>query len=495
MKTAVIYARYSSDRQNEMSIDGQIAECKRYAEANDLLVIQEYIDRAQSATTDKRPNFRRMITDSEDQIFDIILVYQLDRFARNKNDSGYYKKILADNGVKVVSAKEQIAEDSSGVITEGMLEIVADWFSKQLSEKVSRGMLQNAEKCKYNGGVMPLGFTKDENGYYALDPEKAPIVKEIFERYASGETGKEIMKDLNDRGITTARGTPFSTNSLQKILRNERYKGVYVYKDLRKPGGIPRIVSDELFDKVQAIHEGKPNRGHMPATEDYILTGKLYCGICKSGMSGKSGHSHTGTVHRYYRCFNASKNCDRKNVRKEWIESEVIKACQSMMTDDIINILVADAIQRNKEDQESPAVTRIQGEIKETKKKIETLIDQIESGTSSSNIAERLTKRESQLEDLMKQLRKEQAKQKPLDPQVIRNYLEMLRTRDLDDLEQQKMLIRAFVDRIYLYDDHFDLLLNSSSRGGSATHKTEEEVKSYFFSQGSPSAHRGVPRH
>ena len=126
MKNAVIYARYSSDRQNEMSIEGQIEECRRYASEHDLLIVQEYIDRAQTATTDKRPGFLRMIDDSENGGFEIILVYQLDRFARNKNDSGYYKKILSDNGVRVLSAKEQIADDSSGIITEGLLEVVAD---------------------------------------------------------------------------------------------------------------------------------------------------------------------------------------------------------------------------------------------------------------------------------------------------------------------------------------------------------------------------------
>ena len=153
MKNAVIYARYSSDRQNETSIEGQIEECRRYAIEHDLLVVQEYIDRAQTATTDRRPNFLRMIDDSENGTFEIILVYQFDRFSRNKDDSGYYKKILAKHGVRVVSAKEMISDDSAGIITEGMIETLNAWFSKQLSEKVTRGMYQRAQQCKYNGGT------------------------------------------------------------------------------------------------------------------------------------------------------------------------------------------------------------------------------------------------------------------------------------------------------------------------------------------------------
>ena len=184
MKNAVIYARYSSDRQNEMSITGQIAECRKFAEENDLIILQEYIDRALTATSDRRPSFLKMIEDSKDGYFDTILVYQLDRFARNKNDSGYYKKILADNGVKVVSAKEQISSDSSGVITEGLIEVFAEYFSRQLSEKVTRGMYLRADQCKYNGGTKTFGYAIDPEGYYVLDEISSPIVKEIFERIA-----------------------------------------------------------------------------------------------------------------------------------------------------------------------------------------------------------------------------------------------------------------------------------------------------------------------
>ena len=285
MKNAVIYARYSSDRQNEMSITGQIAECRKFAEEHDLIILQEYIDRALTATSDKRPSFLRMIDDSNDGYFDTILVYQLDRFARNKNDSGYYKKILADNGVKVVSAKEHISEDSSGVITEGLIEVFAEYFSRQLSEKVTRGMYLRAEQCKYNGGTMTFGYAVDPEGYYILDEIKAPIVKEMFERIAQGETAISICRDLNERGICSTKGNEFTKNSLQNILRNERYKGIYIFGHERIPDGIPRIIDDDLFDEVQE-QLGKKVVSRRPAIEDYILTGKLFCGYCKEAIIG-----------------------------------------------------------------------------------------------------------------------------------------------------------------------------------------------------------------
>lgn len=119
---AVIYARYSSDSQREESIEGQLRECKEFAEKNDITIIGEYIDRALSAKTDNRPNFQKMIKDSYRKVFDTVIVWKVDRFARNRYDSAHYKNILKKNGVKVISAKEHISEGSEGIILEAMLE-------------------------------------------------------------------------------------------------------------------------------------------------------------------------------------------------------------------------------------------------------------------------------------------------------------------------------------------------------------------------------------
>ncbi len=480
MKNAVIYARYSSHSQTEMSIEGQIAECRHYAEEHDLLVVQEYIDRAQSATTDKRFNFQRMIEDSRYGAFDIILVYQFDRFARNVNDSGYYRKILSDRGVSVVSAMEHIASDSSGIITQGMIDTMNQWYSAQLSEKVNRGMRQKAAQCKYTGGPLSFGYTIDDDKYYVLDPVTSPVVKEIFERYASGENGTEIMKDLNERGIKTTKGAAFSKNSLHTILRNERYKGTYVYADIKIPDAIPRIVSDELFDTVQEI-VGQKKRGHRPATEDYLLTGKLYCGHCKDQMTGTSGTSKTGITHRYYKCINSPKTCDKKTIRKDFIEPLIVETCRQMLSFEVIDEVVDAIIEQNKQDQESSLIIGIRSEISDIEAKIERLIDQIEDG-SSVRLADRLKQREEELESLRKQLTREQAKQKHLDPEVVREFLEDLRDARLDNENYRKMLVRSFVDRIYLYDDHFRILFNNGSKRGKSSKREAAEVERYFDS-------------
>ena len=493
MTNAVIYARYSSDKQNEMSIEGQIEECRKYAEENDLIVLQEYVDRALTATSDKRPNFLRMIDDSRERNFEIILVYQLDRFARNKNDSGYYKKILSDNGVKVVSAKEQIANDSSGVITEGLLEVFADYFSKQLSEKVHRGMYQRAEQCKFNGGTMTFGYAVDKDGYYVIDEKTGPVVKEIFERIADGETARAIGDDLNERGIKTVRGTNFTKNSLQNILRNEKYKGVYTFGDLRKEDGIPRLVSDELFEEVQLVI-GRNNHRNRPAKEDYLLTGKLYCGHCGRIMMGTSGTSHTGAIYRYYICKDPERKCDKKNVPKDFIEKLVVDICRKSLSTEIIEDVVAAVAENNKRDMESPEIIRLRSEIKDIEKRIDKLITEIEDGLSSKRLTDRLTQRETELEVLKKSLKKEEAKQRIINPHTVWDFLHKLARGTIDTLKHQKMLINVFVDKIYLYDDHFTIYLNNSKKGTNTSKKEVELAEKYFFEPSSESTSCCVPK-
>lgn len=138
--TGVIYARYSSDNQREKSIEWQLRECKEFAEKNDITILATYIDRALSAKTDYRPDFQRMIKDSEKNIFGVVIVWKLDRFACNRYDSAYYKSILKRNDVKVISATEIISQRAEGILLESLLEGYAEYYSAELSEKVIRGM-------------------------------------------------------------------------------------------------------------------------------------------------------------------------------------------------------------------------------------------------------------------------------------------------------------------------------------------------------------------
>ena len=320
----VIYARFSSHNQTEQSIEGQLKTCYEYAAKNNYTVIGEYIDRAISGTTDNRPDFLRMIEDSSKKTFQGVLVYQLDRFARNRYDSATYKAKLKKNGVRVLSARENITEDASGILVEGLLESMAEYYSAELSQKIRRGMDINAQKCLCTGGGIALGFKVDETKHFIIDEDTAPIVREVFEMYASGKTITEIITMMNARQLRTSRGAEWNKNSLHTMLKNKRYIGIYTYKDMEIPGGVPQIVDDELFYKVQEIMEKKKKApARARAKEEYLLTTKLFCGHCKEMMTGYSGTSHTAAVHHYYACNNRKKKlCKKKNVRKEFIDTK-----------------------------------------------------------------------------------------------------------------------------------------------------------------------------
>lgn len=228
----MIYARYSSDNQREESIDGQIRECKEFAEKNDIRIIDTYIDRALSAKMDNRPSFQQMIKDSSKGLFDVIIVWKLDRFARNHYDSAHYKNILKKNGVKVVSATEAISSGAEGILLESMLEGYAEYYSAELAEKINRGLTENALKCKYNGGSVSFGYMIDDEQHFQINPTLAPVVLNIFNDYLSGKTQKEIRDELNNKGLKNANGREVTINNISKILTNRRYVGNYIYKNV-----------------------------------------------------------------------------------------------------------------------------------------------------------------------------------------------------------------------------------------------------------------------
>ena len=257
--TAVIYARYSTDSQREESIEGQIRECTAYAEKNGFTVVKHYIDRAISAKTDNRPQFQQMIKDNERGIFDVIIVWKLDRFARNRYDSARYKTQLKRNGVKLVSATEVISAGPEGIILESVLEGYAEYYSADLSEKVVRGMTENALKGIYNGGTIPFGYMIDETRHYQPDPLLAPYVEQTFQKYADGATMTDLRDWLKAHNIKNSMGGEMSYNTIQRLLSNRRYIGELRLRDVVQPNAIPALVSAELVG-VRPLHLAAQDR-------------------------------------------------------------------------------------------------------------------------------------------------------------------------------------------------------------------------------------------
>ena len=227
MQTAVIYARYSSDSQTEQSIEGQLRVCEEYAQRNNILILDTYIDRAMTGTNDNRPDFQRMIKDSAKRQFQVVLVYKLDRFSRDKYATAIHKNTLKNNGVKVLSAMENIPDTPEGIILESLLEGMNQYYSAELSQKVKRGMNETRRKGNFTGGFLPFGY-KVVDHKVLIDEERAEVVRFIYEQYSIGVFVKDIIVALNAKGVTN-RGKPFATNTVYNILKNEKYSGIYPF--------------------------------------------------------------------------------------------------------------------------------------------------------------------------------------------------------------------------------------------------------------------------
>ena len=478
--TAVIYARYSSDNQREESIEGQIRECTAYAEKNGITIVKHYIDRAISAKTDNRPEFQQMIKDSDKKLFDIVLVWKLDRFARNRYDSARYKTQLKKNGVKLMSATEIISEGPEGIILESVLEGYAEYYSADLSEKVIRGMTENALKGKFTGGAIPFGYIINADHRFEIDPLTAPFVAETFQRYNDGQTMREIRDWLNEKGVKNQRGGLMTFNTIQHMLNNRRYIGELKYRDVLIPDAIPSIVSAELFNDVQEkIAKNKKAPARRKAEDDYLLTTKLFCGYCGALMFGESGTSRTGEVHRYYKCATAKKHkgCKKKTVRKQWLEDLVVNQTMQLVKDDAaMESIIAKVMElQNKENTNIPLYEK---QLRDAESGIQNMLNAIQAGILTSSTKERL----EQLEETKRELEARIAEEKLAKPKVtedfIRFWLLRFRKLNMNQKDQRQALVDTFINSIYLYDDKVLITFNYKEGTQTVTFGEAVEVAS-----------------
>ena len=471
MKNAVIYARFSSHAQNEQSIEGQLKECYAFAERSGLRIVHEYIDRALTGTTDKRPEFLQMIEDSKRKGFQFVVVYQLDRFARNRYDSATYKAKLKKNGVRVLSAKENITDDASGILIEGVLESMAEYYSAELSQKIKRGIAISASKCKFFGGKVPLGYKIDEKKDYVINEETAPIVRRMFEMLAGGYNYAQIARYMNERGIPTSTGGKWGKNSFNSIFSNRRYLGKYIFHGEEIDGGIPQLIDDGLFADVQKVLEkyaAAPSRGK--AKVEYLLSDKLICGKCGNKMTGISSTSKSKKIHHYYKCVGVTKSvCDKRTIRKQFIEDEIIAAIvgngteqnpHGVLTDEFIDTIAAETYMLIQAERNDSEIKRLESLVADNQKAINNLMQALMLGKIADTILAQIEKLESENKELNDTIESEKALQINYSYADIRKWLQHFRTLDYSKTKNRKDLIDTFIYRVLLYDDKMKVIFN-----------------------------------
>ena len=483
--TAVIYARYSSDNQREESIEGQIRECTAYAEKNGITIVKHYIDRAISAKTDNRPQFQQMVKDSDKKLFDIVLVWKLDRFARNRYDSARYKTQLKKNGVKLMSATEIISEGPEGIILESVLEGYAEYYSADLAEKVVRGQTENILKGRCNGGRGTFGYTLDSERKFHIDPLASPFVLESFKKYRDGLTMKEIRDWLNENGIKNPVGGAFTYNSVEHMLKNRRYIGELKFRDVVVPDAIPPIIPLELFEDVQEkIAKNKKAPARRKAEDDYLLTTKLHCGYCGALMFGESGTSRTGEVHRYYKCATVKKRkgCKKKTVRKQWLEDLVVNQTMKLVRDDAaMESIIAKVMEL--QDRENTNLPLYEKQLRDAESGIQNMLNAIQAGILTSSTKERLEQLEETKRELEARIAEEKLAKPKIKEEFIRFWLMRFRKLDMSLKDQRQALVDTFINAIYLYDDK--VLITFNYKEGTQTITFEEAAQAASKGNGS----------
>lgn len=500
---AVGYCRFSSDKQREESIEAQQEAILRFARASNYEVVKWYIDRAYSAKTDNRPQFQQMIADSDKKEFRFVIVHKQDRFARNKYDATIYKKHLLDNKIKVLSATEPNLSGVAGIMLDSVLEANAMTYSVNLATEVRKGMRMNAKKAQVNGKP-PYGYKlvakKDKNGEVllsptgrvvhevAIDPLNAEAVKIMFNMTLAGAKIEEIVNELNSKGYRNSQSGEFVTNSLGHYLRNERYTGVYIFdpskkyrteecideddlpedsehKTIRVEGGMPQIISREIFDAVQAILDGRKHKPSHHSKVDYLLTGKVVCGECGGVFTG-STHFKNGQPYHYYRCGRANSDCKIISVRKEPLENFVINEIENVVhSEDVIAEILDNFVAFYKvKNSNSELIQHLKKAEREIERKIDNVINAIaESGEFGGRLQLKLNSLENEKADILEKLKQESEvnlSEFITNSDIRRTYFNVLNLLKTGNIEDRATIINTLLNRVIIYKDRVEVFIN-----------------------------------
>ena len=466
----VAYYRYSNGgQQTEQSIEGQRRDCEAYAKAHGYKIVHEYIDRHISGKSDSRPAFQQMISDSDSHLFDAVICWKTDRLARSRYDSIIYKTRLRKNGVKILYAAETVVDGPEGIIIEGLMESLAEYYSAELAQKLRRGQRESALKCIALGGNRSFGYDIGPDKHYCINEKQAPAVRYIFEQYAAGATAADIVRELTARGYRTSRGNPFNKNSICRIITNEMYLGVYKYADIRIEGGVPAMIDRELFNRCQTqLAFNRAHGGGKGAPRaDYVLVGKLDCGLCGHAMKGASATGHTGSKHYYYTCTqHVEKKCPKTSIEKNYLEQIIVDGvAKYVLTPEKISQIVDCMMELQAKEQEpkgNPERDALEAELAECRRKQNNILDAIEEG-GSARLAARLRALEEQEAQLTFALG--EINNAPAPPQFSREALTFMfeqfrREEDEVDEEYRRRILDTFVSSILLYEDRAEVKFN-----------------------------------
>ncbi len=485
-KRVVVYARVSSDRQDvDLSISAQLKALREYAARNGFLVVKEFVDEAESGRSTARPAFREMIglARMKPPPFEMILVWKLSRFARNREDSIIYKSLLRKQGIQVVSINEPIEDTPTGRLMEGIIEVIDEFYSSNLAQDITRGLRENASRGFFNGSRPAFGYRRKKvkdgdkvRNALEPDPNQVPIVQRIFNEVAGSKGLKEIAKSLNKDGIPSPAGGKWGKQRLHKIFTNQAYIGRLVWgKNHKGNSSLPPVVKDDawpaiidrqMFEKVQAsLNSRAPKVTHPRVTSSsYLLSGLIKCHKCGAayiGYGAKSGQFH------YYVCgttYSKGKDiCPSQHLPKVKVERYLTEKIRNYILSDehlkeLIDMSNEEINSSNQKHEERLGI--VDQEIEQWQGRLERLFEFVETRAIEPD---RMATRIAEVQDKIEQMRQrkleiEEADWKRraqvIDEQKVLAYVSELREfLDARGLCERKSFLRSFIKSIEADDD------------------------------------------
>lgn len=489
-KNAVIYARYSSEKQNEQSIDGQIDEILQFAKREGYTIIDTYVDRAMTGRSDDRPSFQQMISDSKNHIFQYVLVYKLDRFSRSRYDSAIYKRILKNEGVKVVSAMENISDSPEGIILESMLEGYSEYYSRELAQKVIRGNRESRKKGYYTGGPVIYGF-HIENKKYIPNPDEVEVIKRIFAEVLDGKQIRQIARELNLESIPYCKGAEWDDKKISRLLNNEKYIGIVKVRDEIYDNIVPKVIERSVYEDVQKkLKKNKHCSRTIAPGCIYFLSNKMFCGICGAPICGKSGKKRKNRqMYHYYVCKGRREHkCDMDNIKKNWIENLVAKtAVDYLLAPNRRDEAAKKMCQFFNSNAEQDAKVRLlEGQLKETKSSLENMMKAIQKGLYSTTMNSLIAESEAKQKQIEKELlRIKSTKKEYLSLESCKAFLASFTDLDIKKEENRETIIKYLVKAVYIDKEKVKIVFYPSEEVTIRTRK--DTIETYKEEEGGDS--------
>jgi Site-specific recombinases, DNA invertase Pin homologs len=473
---AINYLRFSSQSQDSQTIEVQRKKCMEYAINNGLNVLREYVDEAKSGRNGDRDGLQELLKDAKSGLFQYVIVYNLDRYFRDAAEGMQTEKELKKLNVTILSTSEPFIDNASGRLSRNMNLVIAQYYSDLYSEKITNGIANNASKFLSTGGQIPFGY-KSVDKVLCIDEEKAPYVKIIYEKYLDGESIIDIADYLNKLGIKTNKnnkkinknGGKFNKNSLRTILTSKKYIGTYVFKGEETPNAMPRIIDDELFNKVQE----KMARNHKApacnkAKEPYLLTGKAFCSYCNDMLfGGGGGYNRNKVYYQYYTCKTKQneKTCNKKNILKDKLEDIVVSESRKLINNKVMENIIKDTVLVCEQDRDTSIISKLNRTIKDSLKKKDNLINAIASCDNISlqqDLFRKITDIDNQVIEINKEIQKEERNHVKATVQHVGYFVHRLKNGNTNELSYRKRLISTLVNKVFVFDDYVRIYFNIS---------------------------------